>query len=897
MNVQDGPRQIGVGQWAAALLASSALLAACGGGSGAAGGVGAGGSGVTGASSTTISGVVSKGLVASASVTAYCGGQSGGSLFGSPATTDANGNYSISSTASCAQPIELVATSGSGTTEIDEASGGIIAATFTLKAYIGNVGTTNVQHITPLSDIAAALVDAQSGTSPTSAAVQSAVNTVVENVLDGDSATFEATPMTPAKAIASNDQSAERLAALLTGISAQANALASAHGTNGIRSISAGTAKALQDLRDAATSTVGGSGGTAAPSSARSSGTALVQVLQQDIAAGWYANVVIDPSAAQLLKLGSATPVLSAPTADSGAYSLGGNVSSLTGTGLVLQSNLGESLSVPGNGAFDFKAQMESGSTYAVRVLTQPAGQLCSIDNGTGTMGSASVTDVSVTCLPAYAVGGTVSGLASGASLILTNVNGDVATIARNGAFSLPTFLASGTPFSVTVATQPKNQICTVSSGSGVMARANFGGVRVSCVDVYAVSAVVSGLAAGGSLTLRLTAAGQQQYLVIEQNGTASFPNGLPNGTSFTTSVTGFPAGQGCNFGLLPWSSGTVSGTNLVANSVQVQCASGYFTVGGTVSGLAPGSTLVLADQTALAYQGDRLVVSSDGPYVFAAPVEGGGGNAGSYQVSIQQQPLDQNCTWAYGAGPLSAGSYLVENVTSLNIVCTPAYTLSGTVTTSSGQVVTSGFVTITGTQPFPGSSSNSETAYFDADGGFQLPVPPGTYTVTPNTGGNQLSFSPATASVVVGNSDPAPLSFLCTYGCPTNTAGTGGSIGTGTGSTGSGGSGGTYTCTFKSCVTPLTAACIAEFNDPSFYNWISFTNNCGQTIYLTFNAVGANGVSSMNLAPGQSGNTGLASSEVPNGFLLAVCPYGYIPWSATSNTSWNGTEAFICVE
>jgi hypothetical protein len=75
---------------------------------------------------------------------------------GSPATTDANGNYSITSITTCSSPVELIAASGSGTTELDEATGTSIPVSFTaLKAYLATVGSTNVQHITPLTHIVA----------------------------------------------------------------------------------------------------------------------------------------------------------------------------------------------------------------------------------------------------------------------------------------------------------------------------------------------------------------------------------------------------------------------------------------------------------------------------------------------------------------------------------------------------------------------------------------------------------------------------------------------------------------------------------------------------------------------------------------------------------------------
>jgi hypothetical protein len=82
------------------------------------------------------------------------------------------------------------------------------------------------------------------------------------------------------------------------------------------------------------------------------------------------------------------------------SYTVGGNVSGLTGTGLVLQNNAGDDLPVGSDGDFVFPTALIDGSTFAVSVLTQPIspGQSCNVSNGSGTLTSANITDVSVTC-------------------------------------------------------------------------------------------------------------------------------------------------------------------------------------------------------------------------------------------------------------------------------------------------------------------------------------------------------------------------------------------------------------------------------------------------------------------------------------------------------------------
>jgi Putative esterase len=78
-------------------------------------------------------------------------------------------------------------------------------------------------------------------------------------------------------------------------------------------------------------------------------------------------------------------------------YSVGGTVSGLSGT-VVLQDNGADSLSLTASGSFAFATKLASGAAYAVTVRTQPTGQTCAVSGGSGTVGSANVTTVVVTC-------------------------------------------------------------------------------------------------------------------------------------------------------------------------------------------------------------------------------------------------------------------------------------------------------------------------------------------------------------------------------------------------------------------------------------------------------------------------------------------------------------------
>jgi 6-phosphogluconolactonase len=109
------------------------------------------------------------------------------------------------------------------------------------------------------------------------------------------------------------------------------------------------------------------------------------------------------------------------------SYTVGGTVTGLTGSGLVLQTNAGDLVAVSAavgvsRGHFTFANQLGSGAAYAVTVKTQPSApvQNCTVTNGSGTVGTANVTTVAVACstVAGYTIRGTVSGL-QGSGLVL----------------------------------------------------------------------------------------------------------------------------------------------------------------------------------------------------------------------------------------------------------------------------------------------------------------------------------------------------------------------------------------------------------------------------------------------------------------------------------------------
>ena len=85
-------------------------------------------------------------------------------------------------------------------------------------------------------------------------------------------------------------------------------------------------------------------------------------------------------------------------------YTVGGEVSGLAGSGLVLVNNGGDNLAVSADGPVTFASALAKGAGYRITVLTQPTSptQTCVVSGGSGTV-TADVTTVAVACFMAGA--------------------------------------------------------------------------------------------------------------------------------------------------------------------------------------------------------------------------------------------------------------------------------------------------------------------------------------------------------------------------------------------------------------------------------------------------------------------------------------------------------------
>ncbi len=175
------------------------------------------------------------------------------------------------------------------------------------------------------------------------------------------------------------------------------------------------------------------------------------------------------------------------------------------------------------------------------------------------------------------------------------------------------------------------------------------------------------------------------------------------------------------------------------------------FTVGGTVTGLAAGTQIVLNNGG-----NDPLTVSANSTFVFSKTVPANG----SYLVTITTQPVGQTCSVAnfQGAG-------VTANVTNVNVTCSAVtHTVGGTVSgLAAGQQVTL-------------NNNGADALAVGADGVFTFATPVaynGSYAVTVGvqpTGQTCTVSSGSGAGVVANISDVAVT-------CSTNTFTVGGAV------------------------------------------------------------------------------------------------------------------------
>lgn len=97
--------------------------------------------------------------------------------------------------------------------------------------------------------------------------------------------------------------------------------------------------------------------------------------------------------------LGAAASGCGGSSSNAPTYAVGGSITGLTSSGLVLQNAM-DTVRLSANAtSFQFPTRLDAGTAYDVTVAQQPTSLNCGVHNGSGTAGSGSSTSVSVFCV------------------------------------------------------------------------------------------------------------------------------------------------------------------------------------------------------------------------------------------------------------------------------------------------------------------------------------------------------------------------------------------------------------------------------------------------------------------------------------------------------------------
>jgi hypothetical protein len=234
-----------------------------------------------------------------------------------------------------------------------------------------------------------------------------------------------------------------------------------------------------------------------------------------------------------------------------------------------------------------------------------------------------------------YKVGGTVSGL-DGAITLQNNGTDDI-IIGQNGSFTFPTGIVGGGSHSVTVKRHPASQTCTVNNGSGTV-NGTITSVRVICSNTsFVLSASVSGLPAGGLLTLQNNGTDNLTFGPWD-NTTQSFSDNISAGAAYSVSVLSQPNPYTCSIS-------NSRGIMVDNTTTSVVCSVRTYSVSGVVSVSSESEGLDNASQLALVLNGKSPdLLLDNGSFLFDSVVAEGGG----YQLGINA-PDNHTCTATNG--------------------------------------------------------------------------------------------------------------------------------------------------------------------------------------------------------------------------------------------------------
>jgi hypothetical protein len=355
--------------------------------------------------------------------------------------------------------------------------------------------------------------------------------------------------------------------------------------------------------------------------------------------------------------VGGANIVSVGVTCSALSYTISANVFGLpANSNLVLQDNGGDNLTVSGGGTFAFKTGIASQSTYAVTVLTQPVGQICFVNAGSGSVAAANVT-VTVVCpwhvayvpdfqgnsllgyyidptsgalmsLPGNKIGGP-SGLSGPTFVAATPNNHFLYVVNQGGSGSVSGYSIDhltgelapmvGNPFAAgaapqSVAIDETSQFLYVANIGIPLANGSADPTKPSSISAYAIDQAtgvlrpVTGSPYVTSMSPSPIVADPVSNFLFASNGTYTI-----NTSTGALSYTGSTTGMGC--------SNSAVGQQTCAAAVRP--AGDFLYVGSTAFGIASGTgDLSPVSGSAGSGASSSVAITSNGQYLYGAGTE-----------------------------------------------------------------------------------------------------------------------------------------------------------------------------------------------------------------------------------------------------------------------------------
>lgn len=327
----------------------------------------------------------------------------------------------------------------------------------------------------------------------------------------------------------------------------------------------------------------------------------------------------------------------------------------------LLTNNDDDSLRISANGSYQFSTLISVGSKYFVQVKSQPDGQLCTVNNGSGAV-EVSMPAVNVACSPldkTYVIGGVISGL-QGDQIVLEKNETDVLTVESNGQFQFHHPIASNSDYKITIEKQPSGQECQVTNDEGFDVTHDVNNVIVTCGIVpveFTLGGTVTGLTLGTVVLNNLDIHGAVVDTLPVSANSPQFPQFIFNkkvvfNGYYKVVVEKNPAEQICSVSNASGNNVTKDITNVAVNCVSTNDS---FPIFGTLSGLDPGTKITLNND------GENLPLDSNGEFKFKTPVA----NGSDYDVTVVGDfPFLQDCVVKNGTG-------IIENAPVRNVLVT----------------------------------------------------------------------------------------------------------------------------------------------------------------------------------------------------------------------------------